>query len=57
MELKKFTNIKIKNDVTNREFQTRIIVDFVRLARIRMNFREKGFSTAILCITVMRLVA
>ena len=42
MELRKFTNIK--NDVTNREFQTRIIVDFVRLARIRMNLREKGIK-------------
>ena len=39
--------------MSNREFQTRIIVDFVRLARIRMNLREKGFSRAILCIKVM----
>jgi hypothetical protein len=50
MKLRKFTNIK--NDVTNREFQTRIIVDFFRLSRTRMNLREKG--TAILCIKVMR---
>ena len=54
MELRKFTNIK--NYVTNREFQTRIIVDFVRLARTCMNLREKGFSTAILCIKVMRVL-